>query len=39
VELRCVIATLDDAQCADLRKAIERIRESRAAAPSWVDEV
>jgi hypothetical protein len=39
VELRCVIATLDDAQCADLQKAIERIRESRAAAPSWVDEV
>jgi hypothetical protein len=38
-ELRRVIAKLDEAERAEVRAAIERIRESRAAAPSWVDEV
>ncbi len=36
-ELRRVIATLDEAQRAQLQSAIERIQQN--AAPSWVDEV
>jgi hypothetical protein len=36
-ELRRIIATLDEAQNAELREAIERLRQNR--APSWVDEV